>query len=432
LEQVWKKVLERIRKEIPPQDFSLWFQGLKAVSSEGNKLQVQVESELFRERLLQKFQPVLDSVAEEMGYSFQWIVVDGEKKERVDISRPLLHPDLNSRFTFERFVVGPSNAFVHQASLMVCEEPGVRFNPLFIYGSVGLGKTHLLHAIGHRLFQTRPHLRVMYFTAEDFAQEVVSTIRHGTLPELKKKYSRQYDVLLVDDVQFLSHKERTQIEFFHIFNSFCHRDKQVVLTSDSPPQEIPHLEERLRNRFSSGLLADISPPDYDHRLLILEQKMKEMHFSLPREVVEFVAERVERSVRDLEGALNRLYAKARLGGEKITLSFAEQVLSDFIRMEMGSISPEAIVEYVAEFYHLKDRDLLSPTRKRGVVLARNVAIYLIRKITGMSLSQVGSLFSHRDHTTILHSIRNVENCMEKDPSFKKLILHMEKSLRKGR
>lgn len=424
----WNQILAGLAGKISSRDLELWITPLKPLRAQENALVIQVPNELFAGVIRQRFQKLMEITAKEMGHELQF-VVDGESTPP---DRPVLpppsHPDLNPNFTFAHFVVGSANQFAYSVALAVSQQPGKKYNPLFIYGGVGLGKTHLLHAIGNALQEQHQRYRILYITSEQLTNEVVHAIRFDKLPELHDRFRKRCDLLLIDDIQFLIGKKRTQMEFFYIFNTLYERNKQIVLTSDCPPKELDEIEARLRNRFESGLIADIQPPEYELRVAILKQKAQFFNFSIPSEVLEYIAHHIRSSVRELEGALNRLHAKAKFEGKQITLEFARGILKEYIRSASPQVCVETIIKKVADFYHLKPQDLRSGSRRKDVVQARQVAIYLARKLTSMSLPALGEEFGGRDHTTILHSLQKIEALLKNDHNLETLLLSLERAL----
>lgn len=381
----WERFLGHLRSSLEAKDYDLWIQPLELQSSDGIRLVAAAPNVFFLRQLHDRYRSVIQHAQEQVGIQVELRVPEAGRKRRGSArgrtdeagtrgSRPEPqdaghhepHPGLNARYTFDSFVPGTSNDFAHAASLSVADRPGSRYNPLFVYGGVGLGKTHLLHAIGHTLYGRDRGVRIQYVSSEQFMNEVVNAIRFEKLPEIRTRYRDQCDLLLVDDVQFLAGKERTQTEFFHIFNALYERGKQIVLTSDRMPREIPALEDRLRSRFESGLIVDIQPPELEHRLAILQRKAADLGLRLPDDVLVFVATYVHSNVRELEGALTRLSAKAAFEGKSIDLDFTRRVLGDVLDMIGPGISVDRIQKVVAEFYQLRPTDLRGKSRKQSV------------------------------------------------------------------
>ena len=333
----------------------------------------------------------------------------------------------NLRFSFENFVVGSSNQFAHAASLAVANQPGNAYNPLFIYGGVGLGKTHLLHAIAAQISQRTPGLIVEYLSAETFINDLIHAIQYEKMRDFQKKY-RSIDVLLVDDVQFMATQERTQEEFFHTFNALYDSQKQIVVTSDKVPQDIPELEERLRSRFEWGLIADIQLPDMETRAAILNKKAKVEDMDLPSDVCHFLARHIQSNVRMLEGSLIRLKAFAEMSDEPISVDMCNNVLKDILTKKRSFISIEEVIRIVAKHYGLKAGELKSPKRAKPITRARQVAMYLCRELTSESFPEIGSRFGGRDHATVIHGVNKIAALLEVDSDLQKDIQLLGKSL----
>lgn len=333
----------------------------------------------------------------------------------------------NLRFSFENFVVGSSNQFAHAASLAVANQPGNAYNPLFIYGGVGLGKTHLLHAIGAQISQRTPGLMVEYLSAETFINDLILAIQYEKMRDFQKKY-RSIDVLLVDDVQFMATQERTQEEFFHTFNALYDSQKQIVVTSDKVPQDIPELEERLRSRFEWGLIADIQPPDMETRAAILNKKAKIEDMDLPSDVCHFMARHIQSNVRILEGSLTRLKAFAEMSEEPISVDMCKNVLKDILSTKRSYISMEEVIRMVAKHYGLKAGELKSPKRAKPITRARQVAMYLCRELTSESFPEIGNRFGGRDHATVIHGVNKITALLEVDSDLQRDVQLLGKSL----
>jgi chromosomal replication initiator protein len=333
----------------------------------------------------------------------------------------------NLRFSFENFVVGSSNQFAHAASLAVANQPGNAYNPLFIYGGVGLGKTHLLHAIAAQISQRAPNLIVEYLSAETFINDLINAIQYEKMPEFQKKY-RSIDVLLVDDVQFMATKERTQEEFFHTFNALYDSQKQIVVTSDKVPKDIPELEERLQSRFEWGLIADIQLPDMETRAAILNKKAKVEDIDLPSEVCHFLARHIQSNVRMLEGSLIRLKAFAEMSNEPISIDLCNNVLKDILGAKRSFISIEEVIRTVAKHYGVKAAELKSPKRAKPITRARQIAMYLCRELTSESFPEIGSRFGGRDHATVIHGVNKITALLEVDSDLQREMKLLGKSL----
>ncbi|OFZ20220.1 MAG: hypothetical protein A2X94_09450 [Bdellovibrionales bacterium GWB1_55_8] len=321
---------------------------------------------------------------------------------------------LDQRYTFDSFVVGASNQFAHASCVAVAEQPGRQYNPLFIYGPPGLGKTHLLHAIGNHLLSKTPGARVGYFSAETFVNELIDSLQHKKMPHFRAKYRDGFDVLLIDDIQFIAGKKSSEEEFFHTFNALHGSRRQIVVSSDRPPKEIEGLEERIRTRFEWGLISDIAPPEIETRIAILKAKAERDDIYLPDDVSTFLATYIRSNVRELEGVLIGLQAQASLTGAEISLEMAKHELRKAVPEEGSHFTIESILAAVAKHFHLKVQDLKSPTRTRAIARPRQIAMYLIRKYTGAGFKEIGQYFGGKDHTTILHGVNKIEQEMESD------------------
>ncbi len=335
---------------------------------------------------------------------------------------------LNPRYVFEKFVVGANNRLAHAAALAVADKPAATFNPLFIYGGVGLGKTHLLHAIGHRALARDPSLLVRYVSSETFTNDMVNGIRQNRNEEFRSRY-RTIDILMVDDIQFIAGKEGTQEEFFHTFNALYQAGKQIIISSDRPPKAIPTMTDRLRSRFEGGLLADIQPPDLETREAILAEKGRELNVAVPTDVLEYVARRVQSNIRELEGALNKIIALAQLYQRPLSLELSIQALTDTILdQRRRQITPDRVVDAVSDFYQVAHIDMIGPGRRRSVVVPRQVAMLLLREETTSSLVQIGQLLGGRDHSTVMHGIEKMERQVENDSQLRSEILAIREQL----
>jgi chromosomal replication initiator protein len=342
---------------------------------------------------------------------------------------PITSPaGLNPRYTFDTFIVGPSNQFAHAASRAVAEAPSRSYNPLFIYGGVGLGKTHLMHAIGHYVLTNAGTMKLTYISSERFMNEMINAVRFDRVLDFRERY-RSVDILLVDDIQFLAGKEGTQTEFFHTFNSLYDSQKQIVISSDCPPHEIPSLEERLRSRFEWGLIADIQPPDLETKVAILKRKAEAEAVPLPDDVALYIAGKIKSNIRELEGSLIRLIAYASLTGREISLPLAQEVLKKVLGHEDRAVTIDQIQKFVAEFYQLKMNDLKSRNNAKSVAMPRQIAMYLCKSLTSASLPEIGKAFGGKHHSTVIHSIRKIEELRQKDANFNSQIHTFVESFR---
>jgi chromosomal replication initiator protein len=425
-ESTWSHVVERARRELPESSFSMWFQGVRATSLHDGILEVLAPSEYVKDRLAKNYGDlILEAATEAVGLPVE-IQFDAAEAEIVavqletevppperSIPRPgtLGAPGLPfPNYTFEAFVAGPSNRFAHAAAMAVAEAPPSKaYNPLFIYGGVGLGKTHLLVAIGHHMHRLSPRLRVKYVTSESFMAEFIKAVRERQGYQFAARH-RDIDVLLVDDIQFLAKREETQTEFFHTFNALHEKERQIVIASDRPPQELG-MEERLQSRFRLGLCVDVQPPDLETRIAILQLKAQRESVHVPDDVIEFIASKFDQNIRELEGALVRVAAWSDLTGHPIATALAEQALEDLLPQAEAEIAPQLILEESARYFGLSVDDLTSPNRSRPLTTARHVAMYLMRECSGQSLVKIGETFGGRDHTTARHGILKIERDM---------------------
>lgn len=400
----WKRVLGLLEKQVNPISFNTWFRSIEVLSV-GNLRMVLGTKDYTGVQVLRQryFQTLSEAVREVYGQEYDLVILNVNEPIPPEITEPSTgNSDLNSRYTFDTFVVGESNRFAHAASLAVAELPGDAYNPLFLYGGVGLGKTHLMNAIGNYMEEENPSSKVLYITSERFTNEVIEAIQNRKTQELRDRL-RGVDVLMVDDIQFIAGKTSTQEEFFHTFNHLHSGGKQIIISSDRPPKEISALEERLRSRFEWGLIADIQRPDFETRAAILRRKASIDHLNVPDEVITFIAEKVESNIRELEGSLIRVNAKASLAGQAITIEMAQDALKNLVTIrDMKRITPELIMEVVADYYRVEKDDLIGQRRNREITFPRQVAMYLIREMTGISTTRIGKLFGGRDHTTVLH------------------------------
>jgi chromosomal replication initiator protein len=440
--EVWSLILEESRKVINPQTFKTWLEPTEAVALSDDRLLVNVKNQFAVDYIEGQYGTVLSRIAgtlfdTDMSIAFQSDSSDQPETLGTravapsDIAARTLAPaarpappaavnqgmPLNPRFTFETFVVGNSNQFAHAASQSVAETPAVRYNPLFIYGGVGLGKTHLMQGIGNELLASGKLERVCYLSAEQFMNQMIEALQFGKSLEFRNKY-RRMDLLLIDDVQFLQGKDATQEEFFHTFNALYDAHKQIVVTSDRPPKEIPTLEERLVSRFEWGLVVDIQPPDLETRIAILQHKAARNNLQLPQDVVLFIAKNVKSNVRELEGSLIRLIAHSSLSGSDITIELAEDVLRNILSHETVRITVDRIQLEVAQEYGVSVEGLKSKKRTKTLTVPRQVAMYLCRKHTDLPLVEIGQAFGGRDHTTVIHACDKVENEIREDRSIR--------------
>ena len=430
MRSLWEQACELLKGEMNRVSFKTWIgDNLTPERLEGDKLLLRVAMENMKAVVVDHYGGQISAaLSQAAGGRMEAVILTKAELEdraaRPSIATEPLQGDLgqlNPKYTFDSFVVGSGNRFAHAAALAVAESPAEAYNPLFIYGGSGLGKTHLMHAIGHYIHQQYPDKRVLYTSGETFTNELIAAIQQNRNIEFRNRF-RSVDVLMVDDVQFIAGKESTQEEFFHTFNALYNSGKQIILTSDRRPQEIARLEERLRTRFAWGLLADVKRPDIETRIAILREKAQQEHIKVEDEVLNVIATHVDNNIRELEGSLNRLKAYADLIGRPITLELCNEVLQDvFVKPGKREVTAQIIMQVVAEYYSITVDDLIRPTRRREYAVPRQVAMYLTRDLTNMSLPQIGQSFGGRDHSTVLHACNTVAANMKKTPSLSSVI-----------
>jgi chromosomal replication initiator protein len=432
LDSLWGRLLDAIAHKLPPAVIDQWVRPCRLLAVEGDHLKVGAPNTFSRDWLIQHHFQALQQAAQTVvgGQPRITIVVDetAEQAASGDAPPPPLAArpgggsteGLNPRYTFDTFVVGSSNQFAQAACQAVAELPSKAYNPLFIYGGVGLGKTHLLHAVGYQSAKLFPGMSVVYITSERFTNELINAIRYDRTAEFRGRY-RNVDLLLIDDIQFISGKERTQEEFFHTFNTLYESRKQIIVSSDSTPKDIPEIEERLRSRFEWGLIADIQPPDFETRVAILKKKAALERVRLADDVAYLIASRVKSNIRELEGSLTRMIAFCALTGRDMSVDLAQEVLGELWGEEEKIITMEQIQRKVAEAYGIKLSDLKAKNRTKAVAFPRQIAMYLARQLTHASLSEVGRAFGGKDHTTVLHAVDKIQVLLQEDPKLRKAI-----------
>ena len=436
--ELWTQAVAEIKERIGRQNYETWIKPIGFISRNKNEICLDVPNKFFRdwltEHYLAQIQDILSTLAKhDVKVVFEINEktnrqanaekgVKREERERVHKSNSNLVP----KYTFQNFVVGASNQFAHAACVAVANQPGEHYNPLFIYGGVGLGKTHLVNAIGHQSAQ-RSGLKVVYLSSESFMNELIGSLRRDKMDEFKKKF-RNVDILILDDVQFIAGKERTQEEFFHTFNSLYESHKQIVITSDKFPKEIPGIEDRLRNRFEWGLIADIQPPDMETRVAILQKKAENEGVQLPHDVAFFLASNIDSNVRELEGSLTRLGAFSSLTKATITVELAKDVLKNTLKNAQQEITVENIQKTICDYFNLKIGDLKAKRRTQNIALPRQVAMYLCRKYTETSFPAIGDKFGGRDHSTVIHASKTIERKIKEDPHMQTTIEKLERNL----
>lgn len=423
---LWSLLQKQLQQELDPEEFATWFRPLKVRDEGDQRLVLLAPNSRFLHTLEESYRPTVNRALAGLGGAAFEVLFSLEEKEAA-AEAPLALSEFNPRYLFQSFVIGKSNEFAHAAAEAVAKNPSNTYNPLFLYGGVGLGKTHLLHAIGHEILRSQPRLRVLYLAAEQFVNELINSIRFDRMPAFRERY-RTIDVLMIDDVQFLANKERTQEEFFHTFNTLYTSQKQIILSSDSSPRNIPTLEERLRSRFEWGLIADIQPPDLETKVAILHRKAFLEGTQLPEEVAEFIAQQVRSNVRELEGLLNRVLAFCSLTGKPLTLALARETLKDILPAEGRRLAPTDIIKAVARHYDLKISEIKSKNNSRQVVIPRQVAMYLCKRLTDISYPEIGKLFNDKHHSTVMYSVEKVQQLRESDPEFDRTLKALQQQL----
>src|SRR5215471_472018 len=423
----WQTVLSILEQKVNQQNFNTWFKPTQLIKHEGRALYVRVPNAFFQDWLNEHIDVVIEA-AKSAGIGEIDVVYITERGASPPFESPVqrnldfesVDNTLNPKYTFDTFVVGSSNQFVHAAALAVAERPSQAYNPLFMYGGVGLGKTHLMHAIGHEIKRRNHNLRLTYISTEKFTNETINAIRYGKMDSLRERY-RNNDVLLIDDIQFIAGKERTQEEFFHTFNSLYDAHKQIIISADCPPREIPTIEERLHSRFEWGLIADIQPPDLETKVAIIKKKAERQNISIPDNVALYIASKIKSNIRELEGALVRLIAFCSLKGSEITLPMAQETLHDILGPGEKTVTIEMIQKLIADHFKMRVQDLKSKNNSKSVAVPRQICMYLCKQLTGASLPQIGREFGNKHHTTVLHSINKIDELRQQDRELNKQI-----------
>lgn len=448
--QLWQQILSIVKPKISKPSYDTWLKSSKAVEFNGSILTVSTPNTFTKDWLESRYIKLLTATAYDI-VNKEIIIRIIEKDEVItediphqqhhhlqqqNIPKPEVQQEpftssqmLNPKYTFDTFVIGSGNRFAHAASLAVAETPAKSYNPLFIYGGVGLGKTHLMHAIGHYIIEHAPSSRVLYITSEKFTNDFINAIRDNQGESFRNKY-RNIDILLIDDIQFLAGKEQTQEEFFHTFNALHEDNKQIIITSDRPPKEIPTLEDRLRSRFEWGLITDIQPPDLETRIAILRKKAKSEHIDIPNEAMIYIANQISTNIRELEGALIRVVAYSSLVNEDITTHLTAEALKDIIPSNQPYIvTVDVIQQKVGEYYNIKLEDFSAKKRTRAIAFPRQIAMYLCRELTELSLPRIGASFGGRDHTTVIHAHKKITEMMEKDPELNHIVNNLAEKIK---
>ncbi|MBS4534946.1 chromosomal replication initiator protein DnaA [Clostridium sp. D2Q-14] len=443
LNGIWEKSLKLIKTELTEVSFNTWLKSIDPISIENNSIILAAPNEFTKSILEARYLTLINNAINQVSnsnYNITFIIPGEEinesngqpKKEKIETKKSEethVKSQLRPKYTFDQFVIGNSNRFAHAASLAVAEAPAKAYNPLFIYGGVGLGKTHLMNAIGHYILDQNPNTNVAYVSSEKFTNELINSIRDDKNVEFRNKY-RHVDVLLIDDIQFIAGKERTQEEFFHTFNALHEDNKQIIISSDRPPKEIPTLEDRLRSRFEWGLIADIQPPDLETRIAILKKKANLENLNIDNEVFLFIADKIRSNIRELEGALIRIIAYSSLTNKEITIDLANEALKDIILENKNKkIDVNRIKEVVSKHFNVKIEDFNSKKRARAISYPRQIAMYLSRELTDLSLPKIGDEFGGRDHTTVIHAYEKISKDFNNDSKMKSTIEQIQKDLK---
>ena len=448
MSEVWSKIMDALGKELSPQVYERWLMPIKPVEFKDKVLKLAVPDDFFKNWIIDHYGTIISQTVKEVLNDIALeISFETHASEMKDTPLPFAVPrqnpafqstamsapagsvELNPKYTFENFVVGPSNRFAQAASMAVAESPAKAYNPLFIYGPVGLGKTHLMQAIGHEVLVKDPHAKVLYITSEKFTNQLINAIKTGTTLKFREKY-RSVDCLMIDDIHFIAGKEATMEEFFHTFNTLYDAHKQIVISSDKSPKDIPNLEERLVSRFEWGLVTDIQPPDFETRTAILRKKAERENVFINDSVTAFIADKIRSNIRELEGALIRVVAYSKLVGREVNETIAYEVLKDLIVETEKKITIDLIQRKVAEYFEVRLSDMTAKRRSRSIAHPRQIAMYLSRELTSFSYPEIGEQFGGRDHTTVLHAYEKVRTDIKKDQKIKsiidKLVFEMKK------
>jgi len=441
LQQIWNNSLALIKDELTEVSFNTWLGSIEPISINNENLILSTPNDFNKQILEDRYLILIKNAVKQITnteYNIQ-IVIPGDLdtiKSKTEQKKHIEYQDnvfpeksiLNPKYVFSEFVIGTSNRFAHAASLAVAESPANAYNPLFIYGGVGLGKTHLMHAIGHYVKNQNKNANIIYVTSEKFTNDLINSIKDDKNVEFRNKY-RKADILLVDDIQFIAGKERTQEEFFHTFNALHEANKQIILSSDRPPKEIPTLEARLRSRFEWGLITDIQAPDYETRIAILQKKAERDNISIPNDVYEFIATKIKSNIRELEGALIRVVAYSSLTNKKISIELSNEALKDIIsNNKPKKVTVDLITSIICKNYDITQKEIVSKRRSRNIAFPRQIAMYLCRELTDLSLPKIGEEFGGRDHTTVIHAKDKIYNKINENPEFSTTIKNLIKEI----
>ena len=435
MKKLWLESLEILKRKISEQNISTWIKPIHPVSLVGNVLTIEVPNRFIKDWVKDNYKESIEETLSQVGTLNYLIDIKINKKRTTKKANesptsnaepkkePLkieILPNINPKYTFDTFVSGTSNQFAHAAAMAVSKNPATTYNPLFIYGGVGLGKTHLINAIGNEIYKNNKSTKICYYSSEKFTNELINSLRHAKMNEFRNKF-RSIDILLIDDIQFIAGKKSTQEEFFHTFNSLYESHKQIIVTSDKFPKEIPELEERLRSRFEWGLIADIQAPDTETKQAILNMKADQNNIRLPEDVIYFLANSISNNVRELEGYLIRIGAYSSLTSTPITVEMAKKILKDILIEGNKEITIEKIQKKVADQFQIKVTELKSPKRLKNIVFPRQIAMYICRKLTNLSYPEIGAKFGGKDHSTIIHAVKKIDKLIAEDIQMKVMI-----------
>ncbi len=435
MKKLWSESLAILKTKISEQNISTWIEPIQPVNITGNILTIEVPNKFIKDWIKDNYKKNIEETLSLVGAINYSINIKINKKrntkkiietpdENTDIKKPIkkieVLPNINPKYTFDTFVSGTSNQFAHAAAMAVSKNPATTYNPLFIYGGVGLGKTHLINAIGNEIYKNNSATKICYYSSEKFTNELINSLRHAKMNEFRNKF-RSIDILLIDDIQFIAGKKSTQEEFFHTFNSLYESHKQIIVTSDKFPKEIPDLEERLRSRFEWGLIADIQAPDTETKQAILNMKADQNNIKLPEDVIYFLANSISNNVRELEGYLIRIGAYSSLTSTPITVEMTKQILKDILIENSKEVTIEKIQKNIADHFQIKISELKSTKRQKNIVLPRQISMYICRNLTNLSYPEIGSKFGGKDHSTIIHAVKKIERLMAEDIQMKTMI-----------
>ncbi len=432
LEEDWNKVLELLKSDMLEISFNTWIQPITPVSITDTDVYLRTNSKFAKDQIVNKYHNLIKNAFREVtnkDYTINLILPNEEEQKDAPKQYQLgiNNSSLNPKYTFQNFVVGENNRFAHAASLAVAESPGEAYNPLFLYSGVGLGKTHLMHAIGNHVLSQNPNAKILYITSEKFTNELINAIQNNTTEDFRNKY-RNIDVLLIDDIQFLIGKEKCQEEFFYTFNDLYENKKQIIISSDKPPKDINPLEERLKSRFAWGLVADIGKPDYETRCAILKKKCEMDGRYIDDDIISTIAIKVESNIRELEGIYNKIVAMASLTNSEITMSLADRAIGDLERSSNKVITIDYIQDTVANYYNIDKNDFKIQRKTADIAFPRQIAMYLSKKLTGLTLNDIGKEFGGKDHSTVIYAIKKVEDEIKLNPNTKTIVDNITKSI----